>query len=214
MFTGLIEKVGKVERIDRKANVLKLKINLQDKEDDLREGESISINGVCLTLTNFSNNIVEFDVSPETVEKTNIPKLKGGDEVNIERALKVADRLGGHFVSGHVDGTASISKMTEKNDSCDIEFKCSSDLTETMVKKGSVAVDGVSLTIVDLKKGSFSAALIPHTLNKTTIGRKRVGDVVNLELDMVGKYVREEVRKYLTEDRGISEEKLKDYGFL
>ncbi len=152
------------------------------------------MNGACLTVVEKSGDRLHFQAGPETLAKTNLGELKPGDAVNLERPLAVSDRLDGHFVQGHVDGIGQIDERVAEGDWEMVSFSCSPDLTAQMVAKGSVAVDGISLTLVDVDTGRFSVALIPHTLSHTTLGRKKPGDSVNIETDLLAKYV----HKYLS----------------
>ena len=193
MFTGLIEAVCKV----KSANIAsgRLSVDLDSSANDVGLGESIAVNGVCLTVTGLNASLADFDVSPETVEKTTVGLLQAGSAVNIERALKPADRFGGHFVQGHVDGIALINKIEQRGDFRNIKFTAGDELLGRMVIKGSVAIDGVSLTIADMNGRSFSAAVIPETLRRTTLGSAKVGDKVNVETDIIVKAVKKQLDK-------------------
>ncbi len=151
-------------------------------------GDSVSVNGVCLTVTKPAGDI-SFDISPETMRRTNLGELKIGDRVNLERALRLSDRLGGHIVTGHVDGVGTIRGKSPVGEYIFYTFESPAEILKYIVKKGSIAVDGISLTVVELDSSSFSVAIIPHTLTATNISDKRVGDKVNLEVDIIGKYV-------------------------
>ena len=155
---------------------------------EVQPGESVSVNGVCLTVVK-CNGDMSFDVSPETMRSTNLGDLKVNDSVNLERALRLSDRMGGHIVTGHVDGTGKVVNRRPAGEYTFYTFETSPEILKYIVKKGSVAVDGISLTVVDLDTGSFSVAIIPHTLTATTIGDRGTGDKVNLEVDIIGKYV-------------------------
>jgi riboflavin synthase len=152
-------------------------------------GESVAVNGCCLTVTDFDAETLSFDVGDETLKRTNLGQLDAGAKVNLERAMRLGDRIGGHLVSGHVDGVGRLLQRIEKREWADLRFAVPEALSRQMVPKGSIAVDGVSLTLVDVEPNAFSVMLIPHTLAMTTLGRLSVGDAVNLETDLFAKYV-------------------------
>jgi riboflavin synthase len=189
MFTGLVQHLGVVAKMNREGTGARLVIHAPDFAQDIVLGESIAINGVCLTVVAGCSEACTFEVSPETLRRTNLGELQSGSRVNLERALRLSDRLGGHIMQGHVDG---MGRLTDRRPDGDWEifwFACVSALTSQMVSKGSIAVDGVSLTLVDVTAESFSVALIPHTLDNTTLGGKAVGGTVNIETDVLAKYV-------------------------
>jgi riboflavin synthase len=189
MFTGLIEALGTVcEQIITGAGS-RLVIAETGIAAELRLGESVAVNGVCLTVVAHDAETLAFEAGPETLARTNLGSLTAGDRVNLERSLRVGDRLGGHFVQGHVDGVGQVARHIPQGEWLTVWFSCPADMAEQMVSKGSVAVDGVSLTLVDVEKDGFSAALIPHTLQNTTLGFKRPGAAVNLETDILAKTV-------------------------
>ena len=189
MFTGLIERMGTVGRVESRGKGKRLAIAEPGMAADATIGQSIAINGACLTVAAHSGDTMQFDAGPETLAKTTLGTLKPGSRVNLERALQVGARLGGHFVQGHVDGVGHIHQRTGGADWDLVWIKTPAELTRLMVPKGSVAVDGVSLTVVDVEPTRFSVALIPHTLANTTLGALRVGQAVNIETDILGKYV-------------------------
>jgi len=194
MFSGIVEKTVPVVSIRKRSKSALIQIDLGKLVRDTKIGDSISINGVCLTVTKKRKGTVSFDVIDETLRVTNLGELTKGSMVNIERSLRLADRIGGHLVSGHVDGVGKIVKIEQPaEDSAKLWVEAKSDLLSSMIAKGSVAVDGISLTLVDVGENRFSVCLIPHTMSATTLGRKTEGDSVNLEVDAIGKYV----RKYL-----------------
>lgn len=189
MFTGLIEEKGKVRLARKQGRCVRVEIVSSKVREDAKIGDSICVNGVCLTIAAQKGDVLSFDVMPETLISTTLKGLKSGDAVNLERALKVGDRLGGHFVTGHVDTVGVIrSKRTKGGD---LEFRIGLDARylKCLVSKGSVAVDGISLTIADVRSGGFSVCLIPHTVRETTLVDKHAGDKVNIELDMLLKVV-------------------------
>lgn len=192
MFSGIIEQLASVVSVERlPGKSASIRVNLGKLADDTRRGDSVCINGVCLTATTKRKTVVSFDVIEETLRVTNLGTLAKGSKVNIERSLHLSDRIGGHFVTGHVDSTATISKVEKEQDgSLKIFVETDPRLLLLMVPKGSVAVDGVSLTVVDVAEKSFSVCLIPETLAVTTLGYKATGDSVNIEADMIGKYVK------------------------
>jgi riboflavin synthase len=165
-------------------------------------------------VTQIKDSDVYFDVSTETLNLTSIGKLKTSDKVNIERSLKMGDQLGGHFVTGHVDGVGTINKVENEPGQCTVWFSVSKELANMMIKKGSVSIDGISLTIVEIREGLFSVALIPYTLEVTTLGFKKAGEQVNIETDMLGKWVKRILTTNDSTTSGITEEMLKDKGFL
>ena len=188
MFTGLVESLATVESVEEIGAGRRLYIS--DRIGlDLALGESVAVNGACLTVVSYHGVEFAFEIGPETLLRTNLGSLKAGDRVNLERSLRVGDRLGGHFVQGHVDAVGTIDARTRNGDWEDVWFRCPADLTRLMVHKGSVAVDGISLTLVNVEAGRFSVMLIPHTQAVTTLGFKKPGDPVNLEADMLAKHV-------------------------
>jgi riboflavin synthase len=189
MFTGLIEDVGTVYRwqMRRGSGILTLNTGLPLKEMEI--GSSIAVNGACLTIVNEATDRFTVDVSPETVERTNLRKIRPGDQVNLERPLRLRDRLGGHLVTGHVDGLAVIEEIRKRGKFVFYLFQVSAALFPLLVPKGSVAVDGISLTVNECEKQRFSVAVIPFTLKHTNLRTRRVGDKVNVETDIIGKYV-------------------------
>ena len=211
MFTGIIEHLATVKKLSLKAGGAELLLDIGDLAENLKLGESIAINGVCLTVKEVKGTVAGFDVSSETLTKTTLGKLRNAEKVNIERALKVGDRLGGHFVTGHVDGIGTIKEKKQSADQCTMSFSVEKRFTDMMIEKGSVAIDGISLTIVDVVDGVFSVALIPYTLTSTTLGLKKVGDQVNVEIDMLGKWVKKILKK--ENDAGMTREQLTEQGF-
>lgn len=192
MFTGLVEGQGLVRFLKREPAGLRLTIAPEQGCIPLSEiclGESISICGCCLTVVRIHDDAVDFEAGEETLAKTTLGSFEPGTRVNLERALAAGDRLGGHFVQGHVDGTAEVDEVIRQDEWVDMWFRCTADLTELMLPKGSVAVDGVSLTLVSVESHRFSVALIPHTLEVTTLGERQPGQSVNIEPDILGKYV-------------------------
>jgi riboflavin synthase len=201
MFTGLIIELGEVSGIERRGRNARLAVKGRAILKDIAVGDSIAINGVCLTVTNIDRDIVSFDVSGETLLSTNLGGLKRGNKVNLEPSLRPDSKMGGHFVTGHVDGVGRIrSRMLEGNAER-VEIEAPAEVLHYLVRKGSVTVDGISLTVVDVFKDAFSLVIIPHTASLTTIGFKKIGDTVNLEPDMLAKYV----EKFLRKDAPVGE---------
>jgi riboflavin synthase len=190
MFTGLIEALGTIQSIeDDGAGGKILVIDEKALAPQLVVGESVAVNGACLTVVDRDTNSFRFQVGPETLLKTNLGAMQVGSRVNLERSLRVGDRLGGHFVQGHVDGVGVIVERVSQGEWETVRFRCPPALTVLMVPKGSIAVDGVSVTLVDVGTDFFTVMLIPHTLANTTLGFKKAGDAVNLEADMLAKHV-------------------------
>lgn len=189
MFTGLVEELGKVRQIRQGEQSARLTIEAPSILEDVKLGDSIAVNGVCLTVTAFGPREFTVDVMPETMRLSNIGKVKLGDPVNLERALRMGDRLGGHLVSGHIDGTGIIRGQENLDIAVVIEIEAPPQVMKYVVPKGSIAIDGISLTVVDHTTDSFRVSLIPHTGAVTTLGVKSSGALVNLEGDMIGKYV-------------------------
>lgn len=192
MFTGIIEGLGNIVSFDKKTNnrsAAKMKINIGKIAKGLKIGDSVAINGVCLTAVSISKGITAFEMVGETIKKTNLGSLGRGDKVNIERSLKIGERLEGHFVLGHVDGIGIISKIEKQSNQIQIWIKLPKELSKHVIKKGSITVDGISLTVVDVLKDQFSVSIIPHTMQITNLSYKKIGDKVNIETDILGKYI-------------------------
>lgn len=190
MFTGLIEEVGTLQHINRQGEALVLTIRAKRVLDGIRQGDSISVNGVCLTAIRFDGTSVSMDIMPETFRRTTLNRLAPGDRVNLERAMLAAARFGGHIVQGHVDGTGTIRDRRTQDNAVYFTIKPDDPgLFRFIIPKGSIAIDGISLTVVDATDSSFSVSIIPHTLAATVLMHKQPGDAVNLETDIIGKYV-------------------------
>lgn len=191
MFTGLVEGTGTISSLQPEGDAaLRLAIEVPGAmAGESTLGESVAINGCCLTVVEFTDRVWQFQAGEETLSKTNLGELNLGDLVNLERSLKANARLGGHFVQGHVDGIGKVQKIDRDGEWVRMWFSVPAELSQLMIPKGSIAVDGISLTLVDVEPESFSVALIPHTLEVTTLGQRQVGDTVNLEADMLGKYI-------------------------
>jgi riboflavin synthase len=192
MFTGIVEGLGVVEKINqdtKNRSAYQMTINLGVHAKGLKVGQSVALNGVCLSVTKISKNKCDFEMIDETIKKTDLGNLKKGSIVNIERSLKVGARMEGHFVLGHVDGVAIIKKIEKKPKEVKVWFKVPKKLAKFVVEKGSIAVDGISLTVVDVTKNMASVCLIPHTVKVTNFQSKKIGDKVNIETDILGKYI-------------------------
>ena len=192
MFTGIITGTGKIKKIEKNTknqSAIKVLVDLGKNSRGLKIGQSVALNGVCLSATNISKNNCMFEMIDETMKKTDLGNLKVGSLINIERSLKVGDRLEGHFVLGHVDGVAIITKIEQKPKEVKIWFKIPKKLTKYVVQKGSIALDGISLTVVDAKNDLASVCIIPHTMKITNFKTKKIGDKLNIETDVLGKYI-------------------------
>lgn len=212
MFTGIIEEIGRVEQASPYGNNLKLRINAPKFTSDLKLGDSININGACQTVIEVKDSTFTVEAVEETLKRTTLDQLKAKDSVNLERALRASDRLGGHLVSGHVDFVGRIKSVNRRDQSWFFEFEFPPNYKSLFVEKGSVAVDGISLTVVQASDNSFTVSVIPFTIKETTLGTKRIGAPVNIETDMMGKYV----QRFLTlkkEKSEITEEWLKEKGW-
>lgn len=218
IFTGIVEELGSVQYIKPGNNTFQITINAGKILEEVRLGDSIAVNGVCLTVVDFSHNNFTADVMPETYRMTTLKYLNAGSSVNLERALRLTDRLGGHLVQGHVDGIGTIIEKHRFEIAIVYKFKADPHLLRYIVPRGSVAVDGVSLTVIEVTNENFTVSLIPHTAGLTTLGIKREGDSVNLESDIIGRYV----EKLLSSDqslkandqKGISLSLLAENGFV
>ena len=211
MFTGLIEEVGKVKGINRKVDGINVSIEAKNILDDIKIGDSIAVNGVCLTVVSLSDRGFSFDVSKETLDRSNLKFLKIGEYVNLERALKVSDRLGGHIVQGHVDTTGSITKITPLGEHTIFEIEIPSKYLNLVVEKGSIAIDGISLTINSIKNNRLFFNIIPHTIKSTNLQFRKVGDMVNIEFDVIGKYVWNMLEKFKGKEETSLEKLLENF---
>ena len=192
MFTGIVEGTGKILDIaqnTKRRSAIKMTVDLGKNSKGLKLGQSVALNGVCLTVTGIDKSKCNFEMIEETTKKTDLGNLKVGGIVNIERSLKVGERLEGHFVLGHVDGVGVIKKIEKKPKEIQIWVEIPKDLARFVVQKGSIAIDGISLTVVDVKKNLASVCLIPHTVEVTNFSTRKVGDKINIETDILGKYL-------------------------
>lgn len=213
MFTGIIEKVCTVKNISRNASNMEISIDLADLVEDIKVGDSVAVNGTCLTAVKIQNNVVSFELSSETVAKSSFADIRPSRKVNIERAMKLNGRLGGHLVQGHIDGIATIKSISDKGNFKDITFSADKELLNQMVTKGSVAIDGVSLTIAQMDAISFKVAVIPQTLKETILSSAKIGDKVNIETDIIGKMVKKHVENLMPSKNSFTEDKLKEMGY-
>ncbi|NLI13264.1 riboflavin synthase [Pelotomaculum propionicicum] len=216
MFTGIVEELGIISAVRRGADSAQLVIEASKVLEGSRVGDSIMVNGVCLTAVHFGATGFTADVMAETLDKSNLGGLRTGDRVNLERALRLSDRLGGHLVSGHIDAVGKIAGRRQYDIAILIEIKAPAEVLRYIIKKGSVAIDGTSLTVADLGPDSFQVSLIPHTAHMTTLGFKKPGDTVNLEGDLIGKYVERllNLQENSTGKSKLSMSFLAEHGFL
>ncbi len=211
MFTGIIEAVGTVKSIEKRGAFGRIRISAAMDLTGVKPGDSIAVDGACLTATGVSDGCFTADLSDETLRVTTLGELAAGSRVNLELALTFSKPLGGHLVTGHIDGVGSIRRKVKKGESMDIEVAVPGPLMSQVVKKGSVAVDGVSLTVAELTADGVTIAVIPHTLEKTTLASKPEGARVNIETDLIGKYVE---KYFLSAKKGVTEGFLEEHGFF
>lgn len=210
MFTGIIQGLGTVRRMTRKGQDAVVGVETAIPLNDLKQGDSVAVNGVCLTITSISGQTFSADVSAETLSRTNLQFLKAGERVNLEKALRLTDFLGGHIVLGHIDGPGKIIERTPKSGSIVLGVNVEEGLGRYIVEKGSIAVDGISLTVNRYAKDRFYVNIIPHTIENTTLSFKKAGDPVNIETDILGKYV----EKLLQPGGRVDMDFLREHGFL
>jgi len=214
MFTGLIEAIGIAKSLSPGAGAGSvLVVDVGPLAGECKAGDSIAVSGVCLTVTRLAGTLAGFELSPETLERSTLGALRPGTQVNLERALRPTDRLGGHIVQGHVDGIGTIRIIRKIGEFADIEFTVEPELLGQMVPKGSVAVDGVSLTIAGLGPDTFRVAAIPETLNRTTLGNAYIGGRVNIETDILVKIVRRQLEAILPQKESLTVERLRQMGY-
>jgi riboflavin synthase len=213
MFTGLIEKICLVRDIHRSSESMLLTIDLGQLAAKSKTGDSIAVSGACLTIAGLQGNLASFDISAETLAKSTLGRLKSGSVVNIERPLKADERFGGHFVLGHVDGTARIESIEKKGEFANIKFTAGTELLDGIVLKGSVAVDGISLTIAAVDQNGFGVSIIPETLKRTTLGKAKIGDIVNIETDIIVKTIKRQLDEILPKKQSLTAEKLRQLGY-
>lgn len=213
MFTGLIEAVCPVKSVRRTDAAMHLAIDLGKLAEESKLGDSIAINGVCLTVAKLEGELATFEVSGETLTVSTLGRLQPASGVNVELSIKANGRFGGHIVQGHIDGVGTIKAIEKRGEFANLKFAAGEELLEQMVVKGSVAVDGISLTIASMDDSTFSAAIIPETLKRTTLGKSRVGDLVNIETDILAKIIKKQLDKILPAGRKLTAERLKELGF-
>ncbi len=211
MFTGIIEDIGKITGINKSGGKWEFRINTKLLAGDVREGDSIAIDGVCLTATKVEKDIFHADASLETLKLTTLQYKKTGENVNIERAMSADGRFGGHFVMGHIDGMGNIANMKKEGDSVRLDVEIPQDASRYVVKKGSVAIDGISLTVNEQHGNIITVNIIPYTASRTTIGEKGIRDRVNIEVDIIGKYVYSFVNK--SQNKGLDMNFLYQHGY-
>ncbi|MBU5636579.1 riboflavin synthase [Geomonas sp. Red69] len=214
MFTGLIETVGELVSIERRGASGSLTVKTSLPPDEIRIGDSIAVNGACLTVVRKGGGAVTFDVSPETIDRTAFKNLKGGAPLNMERAMRLSDRLDGHLVSGHVDCVATITERREVANNIIFSFRFPAEFAKYIAAKGSVAIDGISLTVNGVGPDSFSVNIIPHTAAKTTLFSKRVGDEVNIETDLLCRYLERLLAGREEKEGGVTLDLLAKNGFI
>jgi riboflavin synthase len=218
MFTGIIEEIGTVKKIQKVSDqAVTMTISSKKILEDVGLGDSISVNGICLTVTHFTSDYFEVDAMPETIKATSLKSLKLGSKVNLERAMAANGRFGGHFVSGHIDATGEIIKKKKDQNAIYYDIEIPNDLTNYVLHKGSITVDGTSLTIFGIEKNVFTISLIPHTAKETILGEKGEGDMVNIECDMLAKYVQKMLINENNDENdksGISKDFLQNNGFM
>jgi riboflavin synthase len=217
MFTGIVEEIGKVKGIVYGSKSIKLTIQCSRITDDIKLGDSIAVNGICLTVTKLGSDEFTADVMPETMRRTSLENLKVGHSVNLERALRLADRLGGHIVTGHIDGTGVVVDRTAEDNAIWLTVEADAEILKYIIMKGSVALDGTSLTVAYIDEKCFKVSLIPFTAGETTLGTKDIGSKINIECDLLGKYVEKMLNNNLhgdnTKQKTISLDFLRENGF-
>ena len=214
MFTGLVEDVGTIAGTARRRGGVSLSIACGLPLHEIATGDSIAVDGVCLTVTEITGNGFMVDVSPETARRSTLGNKPGGSTVNLERALRLTDRLGGHFVTGHIDGTGRLTMRKDAGDFTRMVYTAEAAILQYIVEKGSIAVDGVSLTVNEVSADSFAVTVIPHTLAATTLGGRNEGDAVNIENDLLGKYVEKFLGRQGRKPHEITRDFLEKYNFI
>jgi riboflavin synthase len=214
MFTGIIEDKGRFLRVEYQGQKKRLTLELPMNLTEVQLGDSININGVCLTIVEKRGQTIQLDLSPETLQKTVLGGLKEGDKVNLERALRLTDRLGGHIVTGHIDGIGIIVEKRKEMDFLNFKIRIPKSISKYVVQKGSIAIDGISLTVNESQGEDIQLSLIPYTLEKTTLMDKKVGDQVNVESDVLGKYVEKLLDREDRKSKDVTFSFLKEHGFI
>lgn len=214
MFSGIVEELGAVKSLNKQGAVYKLRVAAAIVTKDINNGQSICVNGVCLTVVEVNQEALAFDIMPESINRANLARLKPGEKVNLERAVKSDGRFDGHFVSGHIDGQGVIARLEKRGDNAVITLKTSPEILGYIALKGSVALDGVSLTVSGLSKDTFSVSLIPYTLRNTTLGLKKEKDTVNIETDILSKYIGRILSASTSSPSNITASFLREEGFM
>ncbi|MBY0597426.1 riboflavin synthase [Bacillus bingmayongensis] len=214
MFTGIVEELGTVSNIRQSGEAMKLTIEANTILSDVKLGDSIAVNGICLTVTSFTTSSFTVDAMPETMRATSLRMLGTRSKVNLERAMAANGRFGGHFVTGHIDGIGTIVSKKQHYNAIYYKIEIPDDLLRYCLHKGSVAVDGTSLTIFDIDESSITISLIPHTVSESIIGEKVAGDIVNIECDMIGKYIERFISKPSKQSTSVTKSFLQENGFL
>jgi riboflavin synthase len=214
MFTGIVENKGKVLMVDHRGEMKRLTLDVPFDLTEMQLGDSINVNGVCLTVVEKRGRTISVDLSPESLQRTTLARVKEADQVNLERALRLSDRLGGHIVTGHIDGIGTIIERRIEGNSLYLKMRIPQAVTPYVVQKGSIAIDGISLTVNELREDWIRLTLIPYTLEKTTLIEKKVGEEVNVEADILGKYVEKVLDRGKGTSKGIDLSFLKQHGFL
>ena len=215
MFTGIVEEIGKIQSVRRGAHSAVLTVEADRVLEDIHRGDSIAVSGVCLTVTSYTDHAFTADVMHETLNRSSLAGLKPGSRVNLERAMAADGRFGGHIVAGHVDGVGHISRIQKDDNAVRYTLEADEEILRLVVEKGSITMDGISLTVTEVTNRDFSVSVIPHTAQVTTLGEKKVGDPINLETDIIGKYV-EKLMKPREEEQsgqGMTREFLALHGF-
>jgi len=214
MFTGIVEDKGKVMKVDHRGEMKRLTLDVPFDLTEMQLGDSININGVCLTVVEKKGRAILVDLSPESLQKTTLARVKEADQVNLERALRLSDRLGGHIVTGHIDGIGTITERRIEGNFLHLRVRIPQAITPYVVQKGSIAIDGISLTVNEFREDWIKLTLIPYTLQKTTLMEKKAGEEVNVEADILGKYVEKVLDRGRGTSKGIDLSFLKQHGFL
>lgn len=214
MFTGIIEEIGKIIEIKKTGKNNSLTISCTKILEDIKLGDSIAVNGICLTVSRFNNNSFTADVMPVTIQKSNLKTCRNGEFINLERALQLKSRLGGHLVSGHIDGTGKIISITKYENAIIFKIQINPEQRKYMIQEGSICIDGISLTISELKQDNLTVSIIPETMQNTILQYKKHGDNVNIESDIVGKYLFNFLQNEGKEKSNISMKFLADNGFI
>ena len=217
MFTGIVEEKGIIKHFALNGSSGRISIKAKKVLEGTQIGDSIAVNGVCLTVVTLQPDGFEADVMRETVERSSLSAVKGGDSVNLERAMALGERFGGHIVTGHIDGIGSIVSQEKDENAIRIRIESIPSIIKGIVMKGSIAIDGISLTVSNLYENAFEVSVIPHTCEETTLAKKKLGDIVNLEKDVIGKYVERMLSPYVSDDKedsnNLTYEKLLENGF-